>query len=283
MASVIDILKSRRLLAWTVGANALIFFVMCLAALAAKFGGGMFNVLPGLLVLPASFSGWLHRPWTLLTYMFTHADFFHLLFNMLWLLWFGFILLSRLEARRVAALYLGGGIAGGVLYMVGPYVMPGIYTYGSVLLGASASVLALMGAAAILMPDYRLHLFFIGDVKLKWMALVMIVLAFLGLGGGNAGGQVAHIGGVAFGCIFALAVRRGRSELIGCASNRRRKRKNPFEGMQSANPVVQARINAERLDQLLDKIHLSGFNSLTAKERMELEELSKKVPSKPKR
>lgn len=279
MANVIDILKSRRVLGYIVGINAAIYFIVAICMVSAKFGGSAASAFPLWLELPASPVGWLHRPWTLITYMFTHADFLHMLFNMLWLSWFGAILLERVDTRRLLALYAGGGIAGGLLYMAGPYLLPGLYEPGSVLLGASASVLAIMAAAAILMPDYKLHLFFIGDVSLKWLALAMIAFAFLGLGGGNAGGQAAHIGGVAFGGLVALLMRRPRAAVTRV--RKEPKRRNPFEGGPAHNPVVRARMDAERLDMLLDKIHRSGFNSLTKAERAELEDLSKRVTGKP--
>lgn len=279
MANIVDILKSNRVLGYITGINAAVFFIVAACSVAAKFGEGGFSAFPLWLELSASPVECLKRPWTLLTYMFTHADFLHMLFNVLWLLWFGSILLERVDTRKLVVLYVGGGITGGLLYMAGPYISPGLYEQGSVLLGASAAVLAVMVAAAILMPNYRLHLFFIGDVPLKWLALVMIVLAFLGLGGGNAGGQVAHIGGVAFGGVVALVMRRSdnpRKRVV-----KEPKRRNPFEGKAMHNPVVRARMDAERLDQLLDKIHRSGFNSLTKTERVELEDLSKRVTGKP--
>lgn len=281
MAGLADIIFNRRPLAWLMGVNAVVFFIMALCSIILKAGGSLPLHPAILLELPASLHAWLARPWTLFTYMFTHENFLHLLFNMLWLLWFGDILMHRIDSRRLVWLYIGGGLAGGVLYLALYPLMPGFYGGGALLLGASASVLALMSAAALLMPDYTLHLFFLGDVKLKWMALAMILLAFLGLGGGNAAGEIAHIGGVAYGLIAAALLRRAPAR---APRRREPKRKNPFKDMEpravrtpAHNAPEREKADAARLDELLDKIHTSGFNSLTRAERAELEELSRKV------
>lgn len=283
MVRIADIMRRHGLLAWLVGLNAVVFCFMALCAIVLKAGGSL-PLHPALLLeLPASAASWLARPWTLLTYMFVHENFLHLLFNMLWLLWFGAMFLMVGNGRRLLCLYLCGGLTGGVLYMALCPVLPGLYAPYSMLLGASASVLALMSATAVLMPEYKLHLFFIGDVKFKWMALVMIVLAFLGLGGGNAAGCVAHLGGVLYGLLAGFYFRHSpaAAHKPACVV----KRRNPFKGRDFArdirpaahNAIEREKADAARLDWLLDKIHTSGFNSLTRAEREELQALSRKV------
>ena len=279
MAGIGDILRRRGPLAWLVGVNALVFMVMAVLAVIHKAGGPSYLHAALAVELPAQVEVWSRRPWTLLTYMFVHENFLHLLFNMLWLLWFGDILTRRIDNRRLVWLYIGGGLAGGVLYMLCYRLFPGFYSGGALLLGASASVLAIMTAAAVLMPGYTLHLFFLGDVKLKWIAVAMIALAFLGLGGGNAAGEIAHIGGVAYGLAAARLMRHPDK-----VKAREPKRRNPFKGMEqdmrrfpAHNAEEREKMESRRLDELLDKIHTSGFNSLTRRERAELEELSRKV------
>lgn len=283
MARVADIMRRHGLLGWLVGINAVVFCFMAFYDITLKAGGSLPFNAPRILELPALWGVWAERPWTLLTYMFTHENFLHLLFNMLWLLWFGSMFLMINSNRRLLIMYLGGGIAGGLLYMMFCPLIPGLYSQFSMLLGASASVLALMSATAVLLPDYKLHLFFIGDVKLKWMALAMIILAFLGLGGGNAGGSMAHLGGVAYGLVAGLCLRRIPANTP--PSPKRVKRKNPFKHLSAQgamrvaphNAVEREKADAARLDQLLDKIHTSGFNSLTRAEREELQALSSKI------
>lgn len=286
MAVNSDIIRRGSVLTTLLIINCVIFLLLALAMIGDKAGFRGTITLLELLVLPADTPAWLHRPWTLLTYMVSQRDFLHLLFNMLWMLWFGSILLHRLSQRQVLWLYICGGLCGGLFFLLAGAFMPGLCPHGSFLLGSSASVLAIMASAAICMPDYPLHLFFIGDVKLKWIAIVMILLAFIGLGGGNSGGEVAHIGGVCFGALQGLLVRKGIDifrpfQSRGAASRRRRcpSALRMGKGGQTERLDAMDKIRSERarLDELLEKISRSGYNSLSEKERQELEKLSRNV------
>ena len=146
------------------------------------------------LQLPAYLPKFLVQPWTLFTYMFLHAGALHLLFNMLWLYWFGQLFLAFFSARHFRGLYLLGGLCGGLLYMLAYNVFPyfGPYIYGSYLLGASASVLAIVVATAVREPEYRVNFMFIGAVRLKYVALFMVVTDLLFVTSGNGGGHIAH-------------------------------------------------------------------------------------------
>ncbi|MCM1005444.1 MAG: rhomboid family intramembrane serine protease [Prevotella sp.] len=283
MAGVVDIFRSYSVLARLVCANSLVFVLMMIFAIIEKSGGALpFSPILNL-ALAAPVQVWVHYPWTIITYMFTHENFFHILFNMLWLLWFGRMFLEVGSTKTLMWLYLGGGLGGGLLYMLLYPLLPGFYGAMPLLLGASASVMAIMAATAVLIPDYTLHLFFLGDVKLKWMAVAMILLAFLGLGGGNAAGGIAHVGGVLTGVIAGLNMKHRPAKVHSVH------RKNPFKNIDKSqiadirqrpaahNAAELEMADARRLDALLDKIHLSGFKSLTKAERAELEELSKRV------
>lgn len=267
MGGVIDIMKRHGVVAWLIGINVAVFLVAALFELSYQLGWTA--SVESRLTLPSYFALWVREPWTILTYMFMHTHPLHLLMNMLWLAWFGYILLDVFSTRRLCTLYIGGGVAGGALYLC---VLSAAGVHDFRLLGASASVLAIMTAAAVLMPSYRVHLFFIGDVKLKWIALCMILLAFLGLGGGNSGGEIAHLGGAAYGLVAALIFRTGHVKLVKNKPGIKPKRVS-----RVVSVMEQHRIDAERLDELLDKIRISGFDSLTHSERKELQELSKKV------
>lgn len=126
------------------------------------------------LELPAWLPLFLKQPWSLVTYMFLHAGALHLLFNMLWLYWFGQLFLSLYSARHFRGLYILGGLCGGLLYMLAYNVFPYFsnYLYGSFLLGASASVLAIVVATAVRSPEYRVNFMFVGAVRLKYVALL---------------------------------------------------------------------------------------------------------------
>lgn len=269
MASVIDNMRRHGVIWRLIQINLAVFVLAWLCLLADKSGAHIY--LENRLALPGAWSAWVSRPWTLVTYMFTHTHPLHLLMNVLWLGWFGSILVPETGGRRIVWLYLGGGLAGGLLYLL---LTPALGIGFSMLMGASASVLAIMTYAAVKMPGYTFHLFFLGDVKLKWMALFMIILAFLGLGGGNAGGELAHLGGAAFGLCAGLLASRSKSSTH---AKKVTARHNPRHTSRVINIMEQHRRDSERLDELLDKIRISGFGSLSRSERKELEELSKRV------
>ncbi|MDE5998086.1 MAG: rhomboid family intramembrane serine protease [Muribaculaceae bacterium] len=227
------------------------------------------------LTLPSLFPLFLTRPWTLLTYMCVHFDVLHVLFNVLWLYWFGRIMLITLSDRHLLLAFIGGGIAGGVFFLAAAAL-----GYGSGwLCGCSAAVIAVMCVAAILLPDHTINLFLIGEVKLKWVAVVCCLLTFLG-GGGN---QAAHIGGLTWGVTLGLLLRNGIdltrripsfSKYMGSRSDNNRRADTMVRVLK------QRQTDMERLDSLLEKIKLSGYESLSGKERKELNELSKKLSNK---
>ena len=233
-----------------------------------------------LLAVPASLQELLFKPWTLVSYMFLHRDIWHILFNMLWLYWFGTIFLHLLDQRKLVAVYLIGGICGAVLYILSFNVFPafrGIVTE-SVALGASASVMAVVVAVAAYVPDYPINLFLLGRIKIKYMALAIFALTSFMDFSVNSGGKIAHIGGAMFGYIYAVKLAQGKD--IGKGINKiidffatifkpRKKKmkvtyKNPsndyeYNKMKSGR---QARINV-----ILDKISKGGYDSLTKEEK----------------
>lgn len=221
------------------------------------------------------------HPWTLLTYMVTHFSFLHLLFNTLWLFWFGQMCLLSGGEKPLFRLYLGGGLSGGLFYLLISPLSDGI-TPGFYLCGASASVLALMTYTAIKMPEHRIRLFLFGEVRLKWFAAVCILLTFFNLGGGSNGGQLAHIGGVAFGAAYALAPRIRRALDKMSRPVRKRKRGKSFSD-RDVSAMIQASSgrlsDPARLDELLDKIRVSGYASLSNSEKAELDAISKRLSS----
>ena len=162
--------------------------------------------------LPASPAQLVRQPWSVLTYMFMHGGLLHLVFNVLWLYGFGRLFLQFFSARHLLGLYLLGGLAGGVLYVVAYNVFPYFQSavHYSYLVGASASVLAIVCATAYREPDYPLRLMLLGTIRLKWLALAAIVLDLMLMSSGNAGGHIAHLGGALAGLAFAAGLRRGR-------------------------------------------------------------------------
>ena len=244
------------------------------------------------MTLPASIPEFLKQPWSLLSYMFLHADPLHLLFNMLCLYWFGQLFLSFFSARHFRGLYLLGGICGGLFYMLAlnvfPYFTP--YIYISTLLGASASVLAIVVATAVREPEYRVNFMFIGTVRLKYVALFMVVTDLLFVTSGNGGGHIAHLGGALAGWWFAWSLRKGKDVtkwingvLDGCSGvwsklSSKKPKMKVSKGGRAADYDYNARKKqqSEEIDRILDKLKKSGYGSLTTEEKKRLFDASKK-------
>ena len=232
-------------------------------------------------------------PFQFVTYMFMHAGILHLLFNMLWLYWFGQMFLSLFSAKHFRGLYLLGGICGGLLYMIAYNVFPYFSDslYYSYLLGASASVLAIVVATAVRAPEYRVNFMFIGTVRLKYVALFMVVTDLLFMTSGNAGGHIAHLGGALAGWWFASGLSRGHdatswiNRCLDCFSEGlsfRRQSKKPKMKVHYGDKAKDYDYNArkkqqsEEIDRILDKLKKSGYNSLTTEEKKSLFDASKK-------
>ena len=159
-----------------------------------------------ILSVPASFKTLLIRPWTLITYMFLHKDIWHIIFNMLWLYWFGKIFLEFLDQRKLVAVYLLGGISGAIVYILSFNIFPAFTNVvtNSVAIGASASVMAIVVAIAAYRPDYTIQLFLFGRIRIKYMALAIFILTSIMDFSVNSGGKLAHIGGAVFGYFYII-------------------------------------------------------------------------------
>lgn len=242
------------------------------------------------LELPASLNHFLSQPWSIVTYMFMHAGVMHLLFNMLWLYWFGQLFLFFFTSRHLKGVYLWGGICGGLLYLLSfnlfPYFEYAVdYTY---MVGASASVLAVVAAVAYREPNYRVNLMFLGSLPLKYFALVVIGLDLLFVTTDNAGGHIAHIGGALGGLLFAYMLNKGVDltrfinqvidwfeSVISYKPKRGKPRMKVNYGgasQQSSQPMdkKQETTRQERIEEIRQKIKQSGYQGLTEEEKKEL-------------
>lgn len=217
----------------------------------------------------------LTRPWTLATYLVTHLSPLHLLFNTLWLFWFGQMLADVSRERTIVILFVGGGVLGALIYILAASLSG--YPASACLTGDSAAVLSVMTAAAILMPNRRIGLFLLGEIKLKWIAIVCIAITILGSNGAGVPPQLAHIGGVAFGFIWALN-QKGIVKLPQFKPVRSiRSSKTRIDAKATIKAINNRISDEERLDQLLDKIRVSGYESLTGKEKIELNHISNRL------
>lgn len=246
------------------------------------------------LSLPASFPRFITQPWSIFTYMFMHSDLMHILFNMLWLFWFGQLFLYFFSAKHLRGLYILGGICGGILYMISfnvfPYFRPIIGI--SSMVGASASVLAIVLATAYREPNYQVRLLLFGSVRLKYLALIVVLTDLLFLTSSNAGGHIAHIGGALAGLWFAASLKKGVDvtswinktlDAIQSIFSYKPKKRKPKMKVHYANDRqkdydynARKKVKTEEIDHILDKLKKSGYESLSTEEKKSLFDASKK-------
>lgn len=226
--------------------------------------------LPGNIILA------LTHAWALITYMFLHQGLMHILFNMLWLYWLGKIFVEYIGSKRLIGVYILGGICGGLLFLLAAAVFP-LQFYNSFLLGASAGVMAVVIAIAVLVPDYTIHLLLIGPVRLKYLALASFILTSILDISQNTGGKISHIGGALFGMLFTLQHKKGHDltrpvtaalDLITSLFSRRSRIKVSYRRKASDEDYnASQKEKQEKLDAILDKISKAGYPSLTKEEK----------------
>ncbi len=251
----------------------------------------------GIFALPASFIRFFHQPWSIITYMFMHAGLLHILFNMLWLYWFGSLFLHFFSAKHLRGLYILGGILGGLLYMVAYNVFP-LFNQEvavSTLVGASASVLAIVAATAYREPNYRVQLFLFGAIRLKYLALVVIGIDVLSITSSNAGGHIAHLGGALAGLWFATSLSKGADltawinwlldAFISLFQKKTWKHKPKMKVHYGGGTTsrekdydynAHKKAQSDEIDRILDKLKKSGYDSLTTEEKKSLFDASKR-------
>lgn len=232
------------------------------------------------LAVPAYLPDLILRVWTPISYMFLHEGFIHILFNLLWLYWFGTIFLEYFDQKKLIAVYLLGGLSGAFLYIFAFNAFPAFAPIlkQSVALGASASVMAIVIAVAAYVPNYVVRLFLIGPVKIKYIAIAIFVFTSVLDFSINTGGKIAHIGGALFGFLYVSQFKKGKD--IGKGFNRLMdsffnlfKSKSKLKVTHRKVPKNDIDYNTlkvkeqEDVNRILDKISKGGYDSLTKKEK----------------
>ena len=239
------------------------------------------NFILNWLTLPADTSELLYRPWTVFTYMFLHEGFLHILFNMLWLYWFGRIFLSFLDQKKFLSVYLIGGLTGAAVFVFAFNLFP-VFQENlafSVALGASASVMAVVFATVSYSPNYIVNLVFLGSVKIKYIALFFVLTDIIQLPQGNAGGHLAHLGGAFYGWLFISQLRKGKDissgfnqmmDVVFSWFKLKKKMKVSYKRKRTGDDKAYNKAkkqNQENLNVILEKISKSGYDSLSKEEK----------------
>jgi membrane associated rhomboid family serine protease len=272
------IFQSGNPLFFYIGINVILFLITAIIGVLAflsKSALGIDELIREYVGLPSSLSKLAERFYTPFTYMFFHDGILHILFNMLGLFWFGSIFMNFLKSRQFHFVYLAGGLAGALIYVIGLNTIPVFADnlLSQTVIGSSAAVMAIMVATATLVPNYTIMLLLIGEVKIKWVAIAYFLISFIGLSSANAGGNFAHIGGALLGFFYIKSLQNGNdwSKLF--------ERKPKLKVVRNDKPVKKTAfkegVSQQEIDAILDKISTSGYDKLTAAEKEKLFKASK--------
>lgn len=274
--------------------NVAIFLAMVLVFVISKITKSpeAFAFVDSLFSIPPKFADFIVRPWTIISYAFAHSmNPLHILFNMLFLYWFGKLFIEYLGSEKLIAVYVLGALAGGLFYLLMFNTLPYYVERSGFdgMIGASGAVYCVMVATATLLPDYTFYLLFLGPVKIKYIAFFYIVLSLIGSVGENDGGNLAHLGGALMGFVYTkqlqVGVNWGGWITVTLAW---------FKGLFQPRPKVKVtyrkdapkksaqasatfgKATQEEIDAILDKISDKGYESLTKDEKDKLFNASKK-------
>lgn len=275
--------------------NTVVFLVLLLTKVGFTMAQDLdtYYLMRSQLLIPGGIVDFLHKPWTLFTYFFSHEDIFHILYNMLFLYWFGRLVDEYLGNRRLVGLYIMGGLAGGVIYLVMYNTVPYFQDMADSarMLGASAAAFSVAVAAATLLPNYTFHLLFFGAVRIKYIVFFFIILSVAQSAGSNAGGNLAHLGGAIMGFCYVKLLQHGtdlgrpiywvmegwssmlRPKPAVKVSYRQRSNASPQVSPYAAaggQPSTLSTPDQDEVDLILDKISRSGYESLTREEKQKL-------------
>ncbi len=276
--------------------NVIVFVALILLKVILVISGfsDLYEKILSYIMLPADFTTFIFQPWSIITYFFTHEGFLHIIFNMLFLYWFGRLIMDFLGNDRLISLYVIGGIIGGLFYMLIYNIIP-FYADrvdGSLMLGASAGVFAVVVGAATFMPNHTFFLLFLGPVRIKYIAFFYVLLSLSRTIGSNAGGELAHIGGAVVGFFFIKQLQQGNDlgtsviQVIDWFKNLFKpspKIKVTHRGnaktkatSKKASTTKATKTEQEEIDAILDKISEKGYDSLSKEEKQKLFNASKK-------
>lgn len=231
--------------------------------------------------MPKDFSEFLMQPWSVVTYSFFHADLWHILMNMLVLFYMSRILLNLFDARRFLNVYFLGVIFGGLAFLLSYNIFPAFLENTKPMVGASAGVMAVLIFVCTYLPNQEIRLIFF-NIKLWYIGAFFVLKDLIQIPMGNAGGNIAHLGGAFLGYLYARQLMEGRD--IGAGFSRfmdglanafkSKEKKAPLKTVyKSQNAVRKSSIKQQKdshqrqIDDILDKISKSGYESLSKAEK----------------
>lgn len=235
-----------------------------------------FTHLISLSSTPADF---LWKPWSVLSYAFFHADIFHILFNLIIFNFAGRLFLTFFTQKQLLSLYLMGAIFSGFVFVISYLIFPALINQNATLIGASGAIMAVLFATTTYAPYMQIRLLLIGTVKLWHIALFYLFIDLISLSFSNVGGHIAHLGGALFGYLYSSQLKNGTditksftSFLDGLVNLFKVRKSTPFKKIHknstSSKPKPAEKDKTQQqIDEILDKISKSGYESLTKNEK----------------
>lgn len=231
--------------------------------------------------MPSSLENFLFKPWTIVSYGFLHADFFHILFNLLILYYIGQLFLDFFSKRDFLIYYFAGIVIGGMLYLASYNLFPALRSGSTYLMGASAGVTAILIGIAAKIPNYAIRFRFIGAIKLWYIAAAFVLIDIIQIPVSNTGGHIAHLGGALTGYLLTTQFTASGRKNNWVVNLFNKKKKSPLKTVYkkkktSAGKAASTDAQQQRIDAILDKISKSGYKSLSQEEKDFLFSVGKK-------
>lgn len=265
--------------------NVFYFFTVRPEELArAKYFSEIYNNL----AIPGTFSEFIRKPWTLITYMFYHHSIMHILGNMLWLWGFGYIFQDLTGNKKIIPLFIYGAIGGAIVFLVAYSFAPTLSVQSANMVGASAGIMAIVVAATTIAPGYRIFPMIAGGIPLWVLTTIYLIMDLALIPVENTGGHIAHLAGGLTGFLFVFFLRRDHdwsipinnffdwvNNLFNPNKPKKKIKDELFYKSQRRPFTKTSTLSQQRVDEILDKISMHGFNSLTSEEKELLKKASK--------
>jgi membrane associated rhomboid family serine protease len=252
--------------------NIAIFLLTLLITVFQGLYKGEQNFLVEWFSLDNNLDAFLTKPWSIISYGFLHADFIHLIFNMITLYFIGNLFIQYFTEKQALTFYILGTLFGGFLYVISQNYFPLFEGINTTLVGASAGISAIFIGIATYMPHYQIKIRFIGFIKFWHLAAIWLAFDVVGLIGTNAGGSFSHLGGTLFGYLYVQQASNKKTNISTIFSSFFKRKEKPLKTVHKSakrkqKTVKNSNQNQEKIDVILDKISKSGYDTLTKTEK----------------